>query len=107
MPETYSLFELEGDAYLMRHWKVNDLGKRRSTKHNLQASDVDPILEQLFKLKLPIAQELIPGCDGGFTEIELGDYWGGSKFRWWSVPPEGWEELDRLVYDLLELLPET
>ena len=105
MPQTYSLFKSEEDDYLIRHWKVDHTGKRRSTKHPLQACDVDPILVQLFKLKLPIAQELIPGCDGGFTEIELGDYWGGSKFRWWSVPPEGWEKLDQCVYKLLDLLP--
>ena len=107
MPQTYSLFETEDHGYLMRHWKVNKDGKRRSTKHPLQASDVDPILVQLFKLKLPIAQELIPGCDGGFTEIELGDYWGGSKFRWWSVPPEGWERLDALVDELLGSIKEN
>ena len=104
MPQTYSLFKSEEGDYLIRHWKVDHTGKRRSTKHPLQACDVDPILVQLFKLKLPIAQELIPGCDGGFTEIELGDYWGGSKFRWWSVPPEGWEELDTLVSELLGLV---
>lgn len=104
MPQTYSLYEVEGGSYLIRHWKVDDDGKRRSIKYLLEASDVQPILKQLFKLNLPIAQELIPGCDGGFTEIELGDYWGGSKFRWWSVPPEGWEELDVLTQKILGLV---
>ena len=63
-------------------------------------------LARLLKLKLPIAPEPIPGCDGDFTEIELGEYWVESKFRWWSCPPEEWQELDQCVYKLLGLLPE-
>ena len=107
MPQTFSLFKTEDDGYLMRHWKVNKDGKRRSTKHDLQASDVDPILKQLFSLKLPIAPEPIKGCDGDYTEIHLGDHWAESKFRWWSVPPEGWEELDTFVSELLGLVSNT
>ena len=104
MPQTYSLFETEDGSYLMRHWKVNKDGKRRSTKHPLQSCDVDPILKQLFKLNLPIAPKPFQGCDGDYTEIHLGDHWAESKFRWWSVPPEGWEELDLLVTKLLGLV---
>lgn len=104
MPQTYSLFKVEGDSYFIRHWKVNYNYKRRCTKHPLQTCDVEPILEQLFQIKLPIAPEPIHGCDGGYTEIHLGDHWAESKFRWWSVPPEGWERLDKLVQTLLGLI---
>ena len=104
IPQTYSLFELADSSYQMNHWKVNDDGKRRCTKYPLQAHDIKSILEQLFKLKLPIAPEPIQGCDGEYTEIHLGDHWAESKFRWWSVPPDEWRELDRLVHDLLGLV---
>ncbi len=37
------------------------------------------------------------GCDGDFTELELGDYVGKSSFRWSSVPPVEWEALDEIT----------
>jgi len=63
-----------------------------------------PILKQLFKLNLPIAPKPFQRCDGDYTEIHLGDHWAESKFRWWSVPPKGWEELNLLTIELLGLV---
>jgi len=104
MPQTYSLFEVEAGGYLIRHWKVDDDGKRRSTKYLLEASDVEPILKRILQLDLPVAPAFDTGCDGGYTELEIGEYWCKSIFRWWSVPPRGWEVLDDLTYELLRLV---
>ena len=36
-------------------------------------------------------------------ELEIGGYGGKSHFRWWSAPPEGWEQLDAITGKLIDL----
>jgi hypothetical protein len=103
LPQTWSLFKTLEGGYFIRHWKTRD-GKRRSRKIPLEARRIEPILEKLMQLNVPIAPEPVLGCDGDFTELHLGeDYAGGAHFRWWSVPPEGWEELDALTQQILDM----
>jgi len=104
-PETFSLFEDENGGYFIRHWMTRKDGKRRSTKYQLRTEDVDLILDEISNLNVPASPEHELGCDGGYTEIEIGDYGGKSLYRWWSIPPAGWEPLDALVERLLGLLP--
>ena len=47
------------------------------------------------------------GCDGGYTELEIGGYSGKSHFRWWSCPPDGWEELNELTNKLISCATDT
>ena len=43
------------------------------------------------------------GCDGGFTELEIGGYAGKSHFRWWSDTPKGWKDLDAIASTVIAL----
>jgi len=54
-------------------------------------------------LKIPAAPVFDMGCDGGFTEIEIGDYSGKAHYRWWSIPPRGWEELSKIAQEGLRI----
>jgi len=42
------------------------------------------------------------GCDGGYTELEVGCYQRLSHFRWWSVPPDGWDVLDEIAGKIIK-----
>ena len=61
-------------------------------------------MSSLSTLQIPAFPEHIMGCDGGFTEIEIGGYVGKSCYRWWSCPPEGWEKLDEIVQKIITLM---
>jgi len=43
------------------------------------------------------------GCDGGFTELQVGGYSGKAHYRWWGEPPVGWEELGIIAEEVLQL----
>jgi len=104
-PQTYSLFREDSGGYFVRHWKMGEDEKRRSRKYEVHGRDIDPLLKKISQLNIPASPEHVLGCDGGYTELEIGDYGGKSSFRWWSVPPPGWEQLDEIVQGILNLLP--
>ena len=75
--------------------------KRLTTKRKIEAVKVDKILKKLSKVQIPAFPEHHMGCDGGFTEIEMGGYAGKSSYRWWSGAPEGCEELDKVTQSII------
>lgn len=61
------------------------------------------IEQTLRNLRIPAAPEFLMGCDGGFTELWTGDCAGRAHYRWWSVPPDGWEPLDAVAQRILDV----
>ena len=53
--------------------------------------------QRLREMKVPVYPDIVMGCDGEFTELRIGGYEGGAKYRWWSAAPEGWEDLDEFA----------
>ena len=88
--------------YSARYKKWDDNGKVVTFKNELPTRTVTDMLELLPTIQLPAFPQHMMGCDGGFTEIEVGGDCGKSHFRWWSVPPDGWEELAQLAAELIE-----
>lgn len=75
-----------------------------TTKTPLSDSEVKNIFALLSNVTIAAFPEHHMGDDGDFTEIEVGDYAGKSHYRWWSVPPKGWEELNKVTDKIISLL---
>jgi hypothetical protein len=83
--------------------ELGEIGKSIRTRRVLPAKRAEKILGQLKHMMIPAGPEFEMGCDGGFTELEVGGYSGKACYRWWSDPPHGWEALDRLAQEIIEL----
>ena len=77
--------------------KTNCDGVKETIKHQIKSSEIDLIFELLSTVQIQAFPNYEMGCDGGFRELEVGGYEGRSSFRWWSVPPEGWDVLDMIT----------
>ena len=97
-PQIYDLYQRD-ERFLVVHSRVRDDGKRGRTTREVDSGETASILEKLRRVQVPVAPDPVMGCDGGTTELEI----GAARFSWWSVPPDGWGELDRLTYELVEL----
>ena len=58
------------------------------------------LFERLEYASIPAFPSPQMGADGGFTELEIGGYSGKAHYRWWSVPPQGWEILDQIADEI-------
>ena len=73
------------------------------TKRMIDVKVVDDIFSRLKEIQIPAVPDFEMGCDGGFTELCVGDYSGKAHYRWWSVPPMGWEKLDIIAKEIIDL----
>ena len=91
-------------------WSVVQIGKyhKESGRHpkrttfSLPTDLIEKFLRKIGSIDIPLFLPFDMGCDGAFTELEYGGYFGGLKLRWWSCPPKELEKLDRAVTSLLE-----
>ena len=58
------------------------------------------IFKRLERTCIPVYPPPRVGADGGFTELEIGGYAGKAHYRWWSDPPQGWENLDQIAHEI-------
>ncbi|GJL73331.1 MAG: hypothetical protein NMNS01_25300 [Nitrosomonas sp.] len=84
-------------AYHSKCTSMDAKNKRISSKKRQVSSDIEKTIKLLSTIQIPAFPKHQMDCDGEFTELEIGGYAGKSSFRWWSVPPEGWEVLDEIV----------
>jgi hypothetical protein len=96
------ILKYSNGCYFARFKKWDHTGKVLTFKDELPTRTVTDILELLRTIQIPAFPRHMMGCDGGFTEIEVGGYGGKSHFRWWSAPPNGWEQLDQVAAELIE-----
>lgn len=96
-PRIISVTRFCNGEYIAKYTKSDENDKKVTVKNKMTASDVDGIMKDLSTIHIQAFPDHRMGCDGGFTELEVGDYSGKSHFRWWSSPPEGWEVLDDIV----------
>ena len=61
---------------------------------------VTSLLKRLEHTCIPAFPPPRVGADGGYTELEIGGYCGKAHYRWWSLPPEGWEKLDEIAMEI-------
>ena len=92
-----------GEYYFKFTWK-NELLQDETIEKRVGNDQVDEIISRLSAIKIPAFPNHQMGCDGGFTELEVGGYEGKSHFRWWSGPPQGWEELDEVGRIIIETI---
>ena len=90
-----------GNVYCVYSYLNFDLNISHDKKY-LDKNVIYSYIETLSAITLPAFPEHMMGCDGGFTEIQMGGYDGQSHYRWWSCPPKGWEKLDKITKDILE-----
>ena len=58
------------------------------------------LFERLEHASIPAFPAPRMGADGGFIELEIGGYSGKAHYRWWSLPPRGWEILDQIAGEI-------
>ena len=71
--------------------------RKAKKKIKLNRERAGLLLEKLERLRIPAAPDLVSGCDGGYTEVEIGDEYSKAVYRWWDEAPRGWEELERIA----------
>jgi len=57
------------------------------------------LYDELKRIQIPAFPEHIIGCDGAHYELETLPRF---CYRWWSVPPKGWEPLHALAKKVLD-----
>ena len=97
LPKRIDIIENSNGEYISKYTKTNEDNKRVTIKKKMTSSDVNGIMEELSTIHIPAFPNHHMGCDGGFTELEVGGYSGKSHYRWWSGAPDGWEVLDDIV----------
>lgn len=64
----------------------------------LPENDLKTLLAPAASLRVPpLAVNAHWGVDGTSYELTFGNGFAGSRFHWWTSPPEGWEPLQELV----------
>jgi len=91
------------DEYYAKYSKMNQHGKRDILKKPVSKIILEELLQNITTITIPAFPIHHLGCDGGVTELEIGRHSGDSIYRWWSVPPKGWEVLDELVDKIVKL----
>ncbi|MBA2483014.1 MAG: hypothetical protein H0V39_01035 [Nitrosomonas sp.] len=89
-------------AYHSKCTSMDAKNKRISSKIRRVSSDIEKTIKLLLTIQIPAFPKHQMGCDGEFTEIEIGDYAGKSNFRWWSSPSAGWEVLEELTNKIID-----
>jgi|TARA_Y100000031_G_C7937458_1_gene255500 hypothetical protein len=97
LPRRIDVIKNSNAEYIAKYTKMNEINKKVTVKNKMTASDVDGIMKELSIIHIQAFPNHLMGCDGGFTELEVGGYSGKSHFRWWSGAPDGWEKLDDIV----------
>lgn len=59
------------------------------------------IMRELQNLRVPAAPQSAIGCDGGYLELWTDGYGCKAHYRWWCVPPAGWEQLNGIARRIL------
>lgn len=95
--------QLENGCFLAEYSFVNDDGESAKMHNQVSEGVIDQIKSLLSGISLPVFPQFERGRDGGFTQLEFGDYWGGAMYRWWSDSPVGWEALDAAVNKIVKL----
>jgi hypothetical protein len=94
----------KNDEYSLKYVRPDAEGKKITSLIPVSQKTMQALLIELSKINIPAFPAYDMGCDGGFTELEMGDYAGHTKLRWWSAPPAGWEPLDEWVDKIRKLL---
>ena len=101
-PRIIDVIEASDGKYICKYTKRDESNNKVTVKKKMATSDVDGIMEELSTINIQAFPDHIMGCDGGFTELEVGGYSGKSHFRWWSDGPDGWEVLDDIVERVIQ-----
>jgi len=100
MKTTYAFIQ-EKDKWHVKITVFRYDEKATSKRITIDKSIYDEFISSLSKIRINIPIDFEIGCDGGFKQIEFGDYSGGIKLRWWSVAPKGWERINSITCDLI------
>ena len=99
-PRTIDILKDESGDFHCRY-KYKNYNEDITIKSQLDANIMNDFMGELSTLTIPAFPQHNMGLDGGFTEIEMGNYDGKSYYRWWTVPPKGWGELDDFTQRLI------
>jgi len=99
----FKIVRYKSGRIFSKYIKPDGVGGKVPIKVDLKQDDLDQFLEELVGMGIPAFPKHKSGCDGSYTELKMGGYTGMSSYRWWSVPPQGWEVLEGFVNKVLYL----
>ena len=97
MMHQYLRLMKQDESYYCEYEHTGEDGIKVVERNAIEAEDAEKLIRGLRKIEVSAFPEHYMGCDGGFTELEVGGYGGKSVFRWWTNGPKEWQALDRFV----------
>jgi hypothetical protein len=91
------ILEAADGAYHFKYKGFDEDGEPLLLKRLLDQGAVVKIKTLMSKAVIPAFPEHVFGCDGCYTELEVGKWGGCESYKWWSEKPEGWEPLGEIV----------
>lgn len=74
-----------------------------NSKRIIPGAFVQDIMASLSSIVIPAFPIPRRGNDGGLTTLELNGFLQSASFRWWTIPPPGWEPLDQIANKIWSL----
>lgn len=93
-PKKNYWLEVSHMPYAMKH-------KRQRIK--VEAADLDSLLIDLAKIKIPALPAEVWGLDGATYELTFNQGMNGVTYHWWAEAPKGYESLERFAKELEKL----
>ena len=87
-----------------RHGQHFEPDLKTEGRKQLRKKEVENLLMDLGKINVPAAPPYTIASDGSFTELKFTNEESESIFRWESVPPDGWEELEIIADEMVSLI---
>jgi len=95
-------FSYEKDKWLVKISTTYQETKTTKMEMEIKCDIPEKFLAKVLKINTSIFETHIMGCDGSFTELEIGDYSGFTKIRWWASGPEKWREIVKMTNALIK-----
>jgi len=94
------VYYLRGKLSRQRRWEE----KPQILQHTVKVSAdwVNNLLSELKNANIPLWPPEALGCDGDFYSLSIGSSYGGATYKWWSVPPVGWEIFPKVARQIID-----
>lgn len=101
-PKRFDLIKYKNGDYVVKYFILNELHKRASGQQKVNPDKVEKLLNRISNIKISASPDYDIGCDGGYTELESIFFKKNFHYRWWSLPPKGWEVLDEVAKKIID-----
>lgn len=97
MMHQYLRLMKQDESYYFEYEHTGEEDLKLVERNEIEGDVAEKLIRRLRKIEVSAFPEHYMGCDGGFTEIEVGGYDGKAVFRWWTDGPKEWQALDKFA----------